>query len=158
MARRKDPLLEPLVLIFLLPITLPIWIIRSCYQAFSSAMNRHTLEAIIMENPGNIEGRKSEVAIRLNVNADAFEEAWQQVVTKYPHLFPSTVAEREVLAFSKAIRAFLNTPKQIVTKDQVARLSGLSRESVEELWPQMHTYGLFVSGFIEDEPPRPRRW
>jgi hypothetical protein len=158
MVRRTDPPSISLAFLFFLPITLPILIIRLSYYALSSTINRKTLENIILENPNNIEDRKAEFAIKLNINADAFENTWQQTAAKYPHLFPSTTAEREILAFTEAIEALLNTPKQIVTKDQVVQLSGLSREKVEQLWPKMHTYGYIISGFIEDEPPRPRRW
>lgn len=155
---RKDPLLEPVVLIFLLPIALPILGLRLAYSAFSSFMNRKTLEAIVIENPKNIEQRKSEIAIQLNINADAFEDAWGKVATKYPQFFPVATSLNEIHTFSEAIRALLNSPKKIVTKTQVAQLSGLSREKVEELWPNMHKHGSFTGGFIEDEPPKPRLW
>lgn len=162
---KQDPFSALLMLLLLMPIWLPmmpIWLpillFRYIFLATKAKTLQADLEKVIMDNPHDVERRKSEIAIQMNMNAVAFEEAWNKVVTKHPHLFPSTTAEREILAFSEAISMLLATPKRIVTKDQVARLSGLSRDRVEELWPQMHTHGYFLGGFIEDEPSRPTRW
>ncbi|WP_439832776.1 hypothetical protein [Aeromonas caviae] len=166
MARRakQDPFSGLIVLLLLMPIWLPmtpIWLpillARYVFLSTKAKMHQADLEKIIMENPHDVERRKADIAIQMNVNAVAFEEAWNQVVTKHPHLFPSATAEREILAFCEAISTLLATPKRLVTKEQVARLSGLSRDRVEELWPQMHKHGYFFGGFIEDEPPRPIR-
>ncbi|WP_421182076.1 hypothetical protein [Aeromonas dhakensis] len=159
MARRAkpDPLSGFFVLLLFLPIWLPFWLVRYIFLSTRTKIHQADLEKIIMQNPHDVERRKADIAIQMNVNAIAFEEAWSDVVTKHPHLFPSATAAREILAFSEAISTLLATPKRIVTKEQVVRLSGLSRDRVEELWPDMHSHGYFYGGFIEDEPPRPIR-
>lgn len=160
MARRTkpDPLSDFFVSLLFLPIWLPFWLLRYIFLSTRAKINQANLEKIIMQNPHNVERRKADIAIQMNVHAIAFEEAWSNVVTKHPHLFPSATAEREILAFSEAINMLLATPKRIVTKKKVASISGLSRDRVEELWPEMHSHGSFFGGFIEDEPPRPIRW
>lgn len=120
-------------------------------------MHRRHLTKIVTENPRDVESRKSEIAIRMNIDSEDFEEAWKDVAKTYPHLFPQQMASLEEIAFCQSVQILIDSPKRIITKKQVAQLSGLSIERVEALWPRMHTHGFYLVGcFIEDEPPRPR--
>ncbi len=146
-----------LFLIPLLPVLIPYWVLRELYHGIISSMHRRDLTKIVTENPCGIESRKSDIAIKMNIDAEEFESAWQDVARAYPHLFPQQIAYLEEAAFCQSVQKLIDSPKRVITKRLVVQLSGLPMDRVEALWPHMHTYGLYLIGcFIEDEPPRPR--
>ena len=106
------------------------------------------LENIVLKDPENAEGRKSEFAILMNIKADTFENAWQKVASRHPDIFPVYHEIKNMCLITEAIQTLLKQSSKIVTKRAVSQLSGLNIDVVERLWSVTDNFKHY--GYIEE--------
>lgn len=110
------------------------------------------LEAMIAEEPYDIESRKSDFAIQLNISSQIFESAWHSVALKNPDLFPAFTKDWQKQLFHDAINFLASTPSRIITRQKVIEHSGLPHEVVEKLWFTIAGHH-YYSAYIESKAP-----
>lgn len=104
----------------------------------SAAKNKSAiLEEMNLSENKDIESKKADFAIKLDVESEVFERAWAIVEEKHPELFPKFIELDHQHRMSTAITKLIESPKRLVTKKGVAELSGLPLDRVSELWPKV---------------------
>lgn len=147
---RSDPLIN---LLFSGIVELFSFISTSSKKQSAKSVAYH-LQKIVISSPNDVESKKNDIAIKMNVDAELFEMAWEIVALKNPNLFPKATRLNEERIFNDAINQLYNSPKRIIKKTDVAQISGLSHDKVELMWPKLRDgyFGSLLGAYIENDP------